>query len=316
MTVGMNLRTAYEGEEAGVFREYGEEYDIKVKYGETAREDPAYLYDLPIGMPAGGTVPLSDVMVLENRTGESEIRRKAKQRMVEITANISTGSLSEKRAVIDAGIEKIDVPSGVRIRYGGMAEIQDESFASIQTAMILAIIFIYVVMAGILESFIHPVTVMITLPLGLIGASFGLFFTGQTINIFSLMAIIMLTGIVVNNAILLLDYTRQLREKGMTIRDALLEACPTRLRPIIMANLAIAVGMIPQAMAGAGAEYRAPMAVVQIGGVLMSALFTLFVIPVAYTIMDRMTLRGRRFRKAAQAKAAAAAAGGQNRTGA
>ena len=302
-SVGMNLRAAYEGEEAGVYRERGEEYDIKVKYDEDSRVDPAYLRDLPIGMPSGGTVPLSDVMVLQNRTGESEIRRKEKQRMVEITANVATGSLSEARALIDAEIDKIDMPSGVRIRYGGMAEIQDESFASIQTAMILAILFVYIVMAGILESFIHPFTVMMTLPLGLIGASFGLFFSGQTINIFSLMAMVMLVGIVVNNAILLLDYTKQLREKGMPIREALLEACPTRLRPIIMANLAIAVGMIPQAMSGAGAEYRTPMAVVQIGGVLMSAVFTLFVIPVVYTINDRLTFAGRRARKALKAKA-------------
>jgi HAE1 family hydrophobic/amphiphilic exporter-1 len=164
-------------------------------------------------------------------------------------------------------------------------------------------------MAGILESFIHPLTVMITLPLGLIGASFGLFFTGQTINIFSLMAMVMLVGIVVNNAILLLDYTRQLRDRGMPIKEALLEACPTRLRPIIMANLAIAVGMIPQAMSGAGAEYRTPMAVVQIGGVLMSAVFTLFVVPAAYTIMDRVTLEGRKERKAAQAKTPAGTEG-------
>lgn len=303
MTVGMILRTAYEGEEAGVYREHGEEYDIKVKYEESARKDPAYLRDLPVGMPGGGTVPLSDVVTLENRTGESEIRHKEKQRMVEITANVSTGSLSEARALIDAEIAKLDIPSGVRIGYGGMAEIQDESFASIQTAMILAIVFIYIVMAGILESFIHPITVMVTLPLGLIGASFGLFFTGQTINIMSLMAMVMLVGIVVNNAILLLDYTKQLREKGMGIKEALLEACPTRLRPIIMANLAIAIGMIPQAMSGAGAEYRTPMAVVQIGGVLMSSVFTLFVIPVMYTIMDQMTFSGRRARKARKAEA-------------
>lgn len=294
MTVGMILRTAYEGEEAGVYREHGEEYDIRVKYEERSRHDPAYLRDLPIGMPGGGTVPLSDVIVIENRTGESEIRHRDKQRMVEITANVATGSVSEARALIDKEIAKLEIPSGVRVKYGGMAEVQDESFASIQTAMILAIVLIYIVMAAILESFVHPVTVMITLPLGLIGASFGLFFTGQTINIMSLMAMIMLVGIVVNNAILLLDYTRQLREKGMSVKDALLEACPTRLRPIIMANLAVAVGMIPQAMSGAGAEYRTPMAVVQIGGVLMSAIFTLFVIPVAYSIMDRLTLAGRR----------------------
>ena len=302
MTVGGILRTAYEGEKAGVYRESGEEYDIKVKYEERSRHDPAYLRDLPIGMPGGGTVPLSDVMILENRIGDSEIRHKDKQRMIAITANIATGSLSESRALIDAEIAKLEIPTGMRVQYGGMTEMQDESFASIQTAMILAIILIYIVMAAILESFVHPLTVMLTLPLGLIGASFGLFFTGQSINIMSLMAMIMLVGIVVNNAILLLDYTRQLREKGMSIKEALLEACPTRLRPIIIANLAIAVGMIPQAMSGAGAEYRMPMAVVQIGGVLMSSVFTLFVIPVVYTIMDRMTFAGRRARKVKKAE--------------
>ena len=111
------------------------------------------------------------------------------------------------------------------------------------------------------------------------------------------MSIVMLVGIVVNNAILMLDYTAQIRAKGKRVKEALLEACPTRLRPIIMANLAIAVGMIPQAIGGSGLEFRAPMAVVQIGGVLISAFFTLFVIPVVYTIMDRFTGAGRRERR-------------------
>ncbi|HSG28307.1 MAG TPA: efflux RND transporter permease subunit, partial [Candidatus Krumholzibacterium sp.] len=210
------------------------------------------------------------------------------------TANVASGTVSEARAIIDSRIRELDLPSGVRFKYAGMAEVQDESFASIFSAMILAIVLVYIVMAAILESFIHPLTVMITLPLGLIGTAFGLFFTGQTINIMSLMAMVMLVGIVVNNAILLLDATQQLRAKGKKIREALLEACPQRLRPIIMANLAIAIGMIPQAMGGSGVEYRTPMAVVQIGGVLMSAVFTIFVIPVVYTMVDRFTPAGRR----------------------
>ncbi|MDD3643306.1 MAG: efflux RND transporter permease subunit, partial [Candidatus Krumholzibacteria bacterium] len=148
--VGMILRAAYEGEQAGVYRESGEEYDIVVRLDERSRRDPALLDDLPIAMPGGGTVPLSDIGVLERRTGESEIRHKEKRRMVEITANISTGSLSEARRLIDAELEKLVIPAGVTVRYGGMAEIQDESFASIRTAMILAIVLVYIVMAGIL----------------------------------------------------------------------------------------------------------------------------------------------------------------------
>ena len=297
--LGSLLRAGYEGLEAGVYREMGEEYDVIVKYTEEYRQDPSYISDIPIPSFAGFTVPLSEVGELTYRLGDSEIQRKSKQRMITVTANIASGSLSEARAMIDARLEKIDIPPTVTVRYGGAAEIQDESFASIFTALILAIILVYIVMAAILESFVHPFTVMLTLPLGLIGVSLGLFFSGSTINIFSLMSVVMLVGIVVNNAILLLDYTSQLRAKGMPIKEALLEACPTRLRPIIMANLAIAVGMIPQVMKGAGSEIRAPMAYVQIGGVLVSAVFTLFIIPVAYTVIDRLTPRGRRDHKKA-----------------
>lgn len=293
-TMGMMLRAAYEGVDAGVYREEGEEYKVRVKYAEADRQDPGLLSDMPVPSRAGFTVPLSDIAELSYRFGDSEIQRKDKQRMIEVMANISMGSLSEARSLIDNELEKLEIPPSVTIRYGGMAEIQDESFRSIFTALILAIILIYIVMAAILESFIHPITVMMTLPLALIGVSMSLFISGQTINIFSLMSIVMLVGIVVNNAILLLDYTAQLRAKGMGIKEALLEACPTRLRPIIMANLAIAVGMIPQAIGGSGLEFRAPMAVVQIGGVLVSAFFTLFIIPVIYTIMDRITPAGRR----------------------
>ena len=297
-TMGGLLRAGYEGLEAGVYREAGEEYDVIVKYTGETREDPAFIVDMPIPSPAGFTVPLSEVGELTYRMGDSEIQRKSKQRMVQVTANIASGTLSEARSMIDAELEKVDIPPSVTVRYGGAAEIQDESFASIFTALILAIILIYIVMAAILESFVHPFTVMLTLPLALIGVALGLFFSGATINIFSLMSVVMLVGIVVNNAILLLDYTSQLRAKGMGIVEALLEACPTRLRPVIMANLAIAVGMIPQVMKGAGSEIRAPMAYVQIGGVLVSAVFTLFIIPVAYTIIDRLTPRGRKERAA------------------
>ncbi len=296
-TMGMLLRAAYEGTEAGVYREEGEEYDIVVKYAEADRGDPALLADIPVPSRAGFTVPLSDVGVLSYRMGESEIFHKEKQRLVEVSANIASGTLSDVRRVFDAGLAAIELPPTVIVKYGGAAEIQDEAFSSIFTALILAIILIYIVMAAILESFIHPLTVMITLPLALIGVSMALFLSGMTINIFSLMSVVMLVGIVVNNAILMLDYTAQVRARGGNVREALLEACPVRLRPIIMANLAIAVGMVPQAIGGSGLEFRAPMAIVQIGGVLVSAFFTLFIIPTAYTVMDRFTAAGRRERK-------------------
>lgn len=294
-TVGGILRTAYEGSVAGVYRDDGEEYDVVVKFQEDMRQDPLYLQDLPVATPGGSTVPLSDVTVLERGRSDPTILHTDKMRLVEITANLGAGSLSEARAAIDAGIAGIDIPAGVEIRYGGAAEDQDESFAAIFEALILAIILIYIVMAAILESFVHPLTVMITLPLSLIGMALSLFLSGQEINIMSLMALVMMVGIVVNNAILMLDYVAQLRAQGRGIKEALVEGCPVKLRAIVMSNLAIALGMLPQlTSSGAGSEFRAPMAVVQIGGVLISAVFTLFVVPVMYTLFDRLDRLGRK----------------------
>ncbi len=292
--VGRILRTAYEGEAAGVFREAGKESDVVVKLTDQARQDPRVLLDLPLATPAGRTIPLSDVMTLSERAGDATILRTDKQRLVQISANIGSGTLSEKRALIDARLANEPLPAGVRVQYSGYAEHQDESFRAIFEALILAIVLLYIVMAAILESFVHPLTVMITLPLSLIGMALALFFSGQSINIFSLMALVMMVGIVVNNAILMLDQTAQERARGATIRDALLTACPMKLRPIIMANLAIAVGMVPQALGtGPGSEIRVPMAAVQIGGVVVSTVFTLFVVPVVYTLLDRLSFAAR-----------------------
>lgn len=293
--VGSNLRTAYEGEQAGVYREGGQEYEVVVRFADADRGDAGYLSDLPLATSAGVVVPLGDVANLEQGRGDPTILHTEKQRLVKITANIAEGSLSAKRALIDEGLAGLELPAGVTVKYGGDAETQDESFAAIFEALLLAIILIYIVMAAILESFIHPVTVMLTLPLSLIGMAISLFLSGQEINIMSLMALVMMVGIVVNNAILLLDYTAQVRARGLGVREALLEACPTKLRAIVMANLAIALGMLPQLVSqGSGSEFRAPMAVVQIGGVLVSAVFTLYVVPVVYTMFDRLTIAGRR----------------------
>jgi HAE1 family hydrophobic/amphiphilic exporter-1 len=290
------LRAAYEGQAAGVFRQDGEEYDVVVAYDQASRGDPAYLGDLPITTPTGTTVPLAEVAELRPGKGDATILHADKQRKVAITANIAEGNLSQKRVLIDAGVAGLDLPPGAVVRYAGTAEIQDEAFASILGALLMAVVLIYIVMAAMLESFIHPITVMVTLPLGLIGMALALFFSGATINIMSLMALVMLVGIVVNNAILMLDHTAQLRAQGLGITEALLAGCPTKLRPILMANLAIVIGMVPQAMGGAGAEFRTPMAVVQIGGVLVSTVFTLYVVPVVYVLFDRLTFAGRRER--------------------
>ncbi len=284
--IAMALRTGYEGEIASLYREADEEYDIRVRYNESERNNREAFFATEV--QAGDfRVPLTQLGDIVVGSSPPEILRKNRQRLVRVDANVASSTLSELVAEIQNKLADVELPPAYHLNYGGLYEFQQESFASIFSALILAIILTYMVLAAVLESFIHPFTVMITLPLGLVGMAVALFLTGRTINIFSLMALVMLVGIVVNNAILLLDYTQVLRSKGMPRREALLEACPVRLRPIIIANLAIAIGMLPQALGGAGSEFRAVMAIVTMGGVLVSAVFTLYVIPVTYDVLDR-----------------------------
>jgi len=289
------LRNAFEGDDNTVYREGGEEYVIRVQYDDPDRRDARTLEELRL--PGDGhLVPLVQLGKVERHRGQAEILRRERQRRITVRANIAEGTLSEAVGAIQAETDQMALPPGYRIKFAGMYEFQQESFASIYEALVLAIILTYVVLAMILESFVHPITVMITLPLGLVGAAIGLFFGGQTINIVSLMAMVMLVGIVVNNAILLLDYVAHLRRQGRGLTDAILEGCPVRLRAVIMTNLAIAVGMVPQALSiGSGAEFRVAMAVVTMGGVLVSAFFTLVIIPSLYFAFENLVarLRGR-----------------------
>ena len=289
--LGGALRTSLTGEVASLYKEEGEEYDIRVRLAETDRDIAEDANQILIQTRKGLT-PVTALGEIVQREGETRITRKNKQRFVTVEASIVEGTLSEIINQIRAQTDQLQLPPNYGIFFGGQAEMQAESFASILTALVMAIILTYMLLAAILGSYIHPFTIMITLPLGLIGAVFALLATGISINIFSLMAIVMLVGIVVNNAILLIDYTTVLREQGYDMKDAVLEACPIRLRPVLMTNIAIAVGMLPQALGtGGAASLRASMAVVTIGGVIISTLFTLYVIPTVYTAMDRLSIR-------------------------
>ncbi|MBM3213546.1 efflux RND transporter permease subunit [Candidatus Poribacteria bacterium] len=286
--VGGLLRTSLTGEVASVYREGGEEYDIRVRLDESDREQ---LEDVDRLLVRVGetSVPLVDLGEVSFRRGPAELTHTDKQRTIAVEANIASGDLGSTIAALRAQTNGMRLPDGYSIHYTGQAEMQQESFASIVTALILAIILTYMLLAALLESFVHPFTIMLTLPLGLAGASAALLISRLSINIFSLMAIVMLVGIVVNNGILLLDLTRQFRVQGMAMRDALIAACPLRLRAILMSNVAIVAGMLPQALSTGGvAAVQSAMAVVMIGGVTVSMVFTLYVIPVAYTIVDRV----------------------------
>lgn len=292
--VGGALRASLEGVTPGVYREAGEERDIRVRLEEGSRSRVEELGDLQIRTFAG-MIPVSALGELSLEGGETTIQRDEKQRTVTIEAEIGRGNLTALAAEMRTALDAVEFPPGYSYEITGQFEIFQESLVEMGKALLLAIILTYVVLAMILESYVHPVTIMLTLPLGAVGAVFALFLTASNLNIFSMMALIMLVGIVVNNAILILDYARILRSRGKEILEALMEAAPARLRPIIMTNVAIAFALLPQALGtGPGSFYRVPMAIVTIGGVLVAALFTLFLIPTIYVKVDRFAYGARR----------------------
>ncbi len=285
---GMELRNLYEGDVTSVYREGGEEYDIRVRLDERHRSRQQGLRQVMFSTP-DGLVPIDAVGRIDRKRGLAEITRKNRQRMVSVSANLSSGTLVEKVDAIRERVDAMNLPPGYRVEFSGDIEMLGESFSEIYKALVLAIILTYLVLAAILESLVHPVTKMVTLPLGQVGVSAALVMAGATINVMSLMAIVMLVGIVVNNAILILDLAGQLRRQGKDARTAILEAAPRRFRAIVMTTLAIVAGIIPQSLGGAGSSFTVAMAVVTMGGVVAAGTLSLFIIPVVYTWFDRLS---------------------------
>jgi HAE1 family hydrophobic/amphiphilic exporter-1 len=207
---------------------------------------------------------------------------------VRVGCNLAEGyATSNVSDYLMANMHKINIPPGYDIKPAGMLEIMGESFSSIFMALALAIIFIYLLLASQFESFIDPMAIMLSLPLAIVGALLLLYLTNSRISIVSLIGIVLLMGLVTKNAILLIDFAKQQRRKGLSRHDALLTAGPIRLRPILMTTLAMIFGMLPLAFGiGPGAEFRQPMAIAIIGGLISSTLLTLVVVPIVYTILD------------------------------
>jgi hydrophobic/amphiphilic exporter-1 (mainly G- bacteria), HAE1 family len=232
-------------------------------------------------------VPISDLVKFQRTSSPTEIDRMDLSRQVVLSANldgIPLGTASDK--VMEAA-GKIAMDPGYSIKGSGDTEIMVESFGYMAEALLLAIIFVYLILAAQFESFIDPFAIMLSLPLSVVGMAGMLLITGDTVNMMSLIGLILLMGLVTKNAILLVDYAKVLRSKGMERREAVILAGRTRLRPIMMTTLAMIFGMLPLALAlGQGAEMRAPMARAVIGGLITSTLLTLLVVPVVYTVLD------------------------------
>ena len=291
--VGGQAVTTYEDEE-------GEAVNVRVRLPQALREDLRQVSDLKIstlGPDGPALVPLVDVVSFTRVTSPAEISRRDMARQMTVDANLDRLPLGTASQLALTAAEQVEREPGYSLVMGGDTEIMVESFGHLAEALLLAIIFVYLILAAQFESFMDPLAIMLSLPLSIVGMAGTLVLTGDTVNIMSLIGLIMLMGLVTKNAILLVDYTKVLRARGADRRTALITAGRTRLRPILMTTSAMVFGMLPLFFAlGEGAEFRAPMARAVVGGLITSTMLTLIVVPVVYSLLDDLAawLRGRR----------------------
>jgi HAE1 family hydrophobic/amphiphilic exporter-1 len=295
--IGTTLRAAVAGEVASVIEdEEGDSYDVRVRLRADQRRYSEDLLQLTVATDKDDEnqdkllVPLGEMAAAEPGTGPSTIRRKDLVREVRVSANPDGRPLGDIITEIQKALATIPMPPGYDVLMGGDAEELADMFANMMQALFLAVVFIYLILASQFGSFTQPFAIMLSLPLSLVGVAGALLLTGDTLNIMSMIGLIMLMGLVTKNAILLVDFANQARrEQGLGRDLALIKAGSTRLRPIVMTTLAMIFGMLPLAFAiGAGAEMRAPMARAVIGGLITSTLLTLIVVPVVYTYLDNL----------------------------
>ncbi len=274
------------GMDVGVFKEDGRRIDIRMRLEEEMRDDPASIGTLYVRNRMGEPVALRNLVSVERGAAPSEITRTNRQRSVTISANLQGKRLGEAMDDANAAAGAV-LPPEVRLFAVGQAQAMAEGGEQFALAMMLGILVVYMVLAAQFESLVHPLTVMLALPLSMVGALGGLLLFGHSINLFSMIGIILLFGLVTKNSILLVDYANQLRRDGMEKVEAMLTAAPVRMRPVLMTAIAMIFGVLPAAVGfGPGAESRAPMAIATAAGMMSSTALTLLVVPLFYVLID------------------------------
>jgi HAE1 family hydrophobic/amphiphilic exporter-1 len=285
--VASTVRTLIAGEKVTELPLSGDRIDVRVRLEDAQRKGVGDLSSIQVRSASGALVPLSQVVKVERSTGPAQIERQNRLRQVTVLANLNGKVMGDALPEIE-GFAKEIVPPELTTDWVGRAQAMQESAGYMGQALLLAIILVYLILAAQFESFIHPLTIMFSLPLATIGAFGALFLTQMSLNIFSMIGVIMLMGLVTKNAVLVVDYANTLRAQGMSKTEALLAAGPVRLRPILMTTAAMVFGMFPVALGRSlGGEQRAPMAVAVIGGLITSTMLTLLVVPVVYSLLDR-----------------------------
>ena len=297
--VATQLRGMVEGIVPTRLRDGDREHDIRVRLAPEYRNDPVAVLRTPLYAPNGAAVRTGDVVAFSPEVGPSNIDREQRRRQARIGIDLAPGyALGDVTTEVERAVASVTMPPTFEWGFAGDVELMQESAAAMGLALILAVSFIYIVLASQFESFLQPLIIMLSLPLALVGALLLLLVTGKNLGMPAMIGVVMLMGLVTKNAILLVDYTNQLRREGKPLKDALLAAGPVRLRPIVMTTVAMILGMLPSALGtGDGSEFRAPIAIATIGGLLTSTLLTLVVVPVAYLLLEGAVERVKAWRQ-------------------
>lgn len=290
--VASAMRTQFYGTTATLFREKGEEFDTFVRLRAEDRSTLEDVLNANVMTPFGKLVPFRNFASIKEELGPLTIERKDQVRVVNVGGGLYKRALGDVTADIKKGLKQIDLPVGATIAIGGSASDQAESFQWLALAFILGTILVYMIMAAQFESLLDPFIIIFSVPFAIAGSLWALFITGNTLSITSFIGIIMLVGIVVKNAIVLVDYANIMRRRGLAVQEALLITGPRRLRPVLMTAATTILGLLPMALkTGEGSEMWSPLAITVIGGLLMSTLVTLVFVPVIYSVFEERVKR-------------------------
>lgn len=288
-TVGASMRTAFNGVQDSKYRDGANEYDINIVLDEFDRRNYKDIAGLSVVNNRGEQVRLDQFASITETFGPSKLERRNKLSTITITAQVLGRPVGTVGAEIQEKLKQLDIPNGISYSMGGDLENQAKAFKSLLIALVISLILVYLIMVALYNSYVYPFVVMFSLPLAVIGALLALALSQSALSIFSILGMIMLIGLVAKNAILVVDFTNQLKEAGLKTKEALTKATQVRIRPILMTTLAMVIGMLPIALAsGPGAEWKNGLAWVLIGGLTSSMFLTLVVVPLVYYVFDRI----------------------------
>ena len=283
--IGKQIRSSIYGAEAGELTQSGNEYAINVRYAPDYRNKIEAIRNIGITNLKGKQIPLKSVADIRQELGPQQINRKSQQRIVKVMANLKGISLGRAANKVQARIDQTNIPTGVDVELKGQLSEQQQAFGDLYLILVIGILLVYMVMAGQFESLKDPFIIMFALPFTFVGIIWAFFATGLTLSVTTFIGVIMLMGIVVNNGIVLVDYTKLLRKRGYTLYEAVLEGGRSRMRPVLMTSFTTMLGMLPMALSqGMGREMYSPLGVTIIGGLLISTIVTLIIVPTIYTV--------------------------------